>query len=388
MTHGYQGSKRLDKNPTRWEDNMTANKGPLRGTRVLEIAGLGPGPFCGMLLADLGADVVRIDRPAGQFRLVPPELELLNRGKRSIVLDLKSTSGAATTLALAERADIMFEGFRPGVAERLGIGPKDCLRRHPELVYGRVTGWGQEGPLSSTAGHDIDYIALSSALHVIGPEGGPPQVPLALVGDFPAGVYLAVGLLSALLEARASGQGQVVDAAIVDSSAHLMTMFFGLLAAGRWTDERGVNLIDGGAPFYGVHRTVDGKYMAVGAMEPQFFEELVRLLGLDVDIEMDHLDPSRWEELNAKISQAFGTRSQEAWVKIFDQSDACVAPVLGMQDAPCHPHMMHRGTFIDIGGIRQPGPAPRFSRTPASARQGPCMPGEDGEEIVRDWLQQ
>lgn len=363
---------------------MPVRCGPLDGVRVLEIAGLGPGPFCGMLLADLGADVVRVDRPTGQLRMVPAELDLLNRGKRSIVADLTEPSGVDTTLALAENADIMFEGFRPGVAERLGIGPEICLKRRPQLVYGRMTGWGQDGPLAHTAGHDIDYIALSGPLHAIGSAGGPPQIPLGLVGDFAGGVYLAVGLLAALRDAQANGRGQVVDAAIVDSAAHLMTMFYSLLAGDRWRDERGVNMGDGGAPFYAVHATSDGKHMAVGAIERVFFKEFTTLLGLVVDV--DHLDPITWPELHELVSAAFASRTQQEWIAVFDGSDACVTPVLSMRDAPRHPHLAARGTFVESGSVVQPAPAPRFSRTPTTLRGGPCMPGEHGEEILKDWL--
>ncbi|MFI0423681.1 CaiB/BaiF CoA transferase family protein [Spongiactinospora sp. 9N601] len=367
---------------------MTATSvlGPLGGMRVLEIAGLGPGPFCGMLLADLGADVVRVDRPGGGFGFVPAGLDLLNRGKRSIVADLGEPAGVELTLALAERADVMFEGFRPGVAERLGIGPDVCLRRRPGLVYGRMTGWGQRGPLARTAGHDIDYIALAGPLHAIGPAGGPPQIPLGLVGDFAGGVYLAVGLLAALREAQASGRGQVVDAAIVDSAAHLMTMFHSLLAAGVWRDERGANLGDGAAPFYGVHLTADGEYMAVGALEPAFFREFAARLGLGDADHLNHLDPATWPELRTRISAAFASRTRDEWVEVFAGSDACVAPVLGMREAARHPHLVERETFIDVEGVTQPAPAPRFSRTPGSVRRGPSLPGRDAEEIVRDWL--
>lgn len=366
------------------DDDKSMANGPLSGIRVLEVAGLGPGPFCSMLLADLGADVVRVDRPRGQFGIVEPEIDLLNRGKRSIVIDMKTSSGVETTLALAERAQIMLEGFRPGVSERLGIGPEICLQRNPKLVYGRVTGWGQDGPLAHTAGHDLNYIALTGALHAFGPEGGPPQIPLALIGDFPTGLYLAVGLLSALHEACSNGRGQVVDAAVVDSTAHMMSMFYGLLAADRWRDERGVNLIDGGAPFYGVHLTADGKYMAVGSIEPQFFDEMTTLLGLDVNV--DHFDPTTWPRLRKQISDAFRTRTQEEWTSIFAGSDACVAPVMSMSDAPKHPHVKARNTFVNFDEVNQPAPTPRFSRSSLFLYRGPCIPGEHTEEVINDWL--
>lgn len=359
--------------------------GPLTGVRVLEIAGIGPGPFCGMLLADLGADVVRVDRPGGGLTPLPWEEDLTNRGKRSLAVDLKDPEGAETVLSLAARADILFEGFRPGVAERLGIGPTDCWARRPALVYGRMTGWGQTGPRAHAAGHDLTYLAATGALHAIGEAGGPPQIPLNLVGDLGGGaLYLAVGLLAALHEARISGQGQVVDAAVVDGTAHLMTMFYSMLAGGVWRDERGANLIDGGSPFYSVYRTSDDRYMAVGALEPQFFAEFAARLGLpDSAIQFDR---DAWPELRQQISTAFATRTQEEWTETFADSDACVAPVLGLYDAPQDPHLRARGTFIEPDGVVQPAPAPRFSRTPGRVGRPPCVPGQHSEEILKDWL--
>jgi alpha-methylacyl-CoA racemase len=361
--------------------------GPLSGVKVLEIAGIGPGPFCGMLLADLGADVVRVDRPGGGgLQLVPRAEDLLNRGKRSIAVNLSQPGGADTVLALVEHADILFEGFRPGVAERLGIGPDACLMRRPPLVYGRMTGWGQDGPLAATAGHDIGYIATTGALHAIGQAGGPPQIPLNLVGDFAGGsMYLLVGMLAALDEARRTGRGQVVDAAIVDGTAHLMTMIYNVYAAGVWSDERGTNLGDGGTPFYGVYATSDAEYMAVGALEPQFYAEFLRLLGLPVDPAAQH-DVATWPQLKTDISAAFAARSQREWVAIFADSDACVAPVLGLADAPRHPHLAARGTFVVRDGVTQPAPAPRFSRTPAAVDSSPCVPGQHTDDVLADWL--
>jgi alpha-methylacyl-CoA racemase len=361
--------------------------GPLSGVKVLEIAGIGPGPFCGMLLADLGADVVRVDRPGGGgLQLVPRAEDLLNRGKRSIAVNLSQPGGADTVLALVEHADILFEGFRPGVAERLGIGPDACLMRRPPLVYGRMTGWGQDGPLAATAGHDIGYIATTGALHAIGQAGGPPQIPLNLVGDFAGGsMYLLVGMLAALDEARRSGRGQVVDAAIVDGTAHLMTMIYNVYAAGVWSDERGTNLGDGGTPFYGVYATSDAEYMAVGALEPQFYAEFLRLLGLPVDPAAQH-DVATWPQLKTDINAAFAARSQREWVAIFADSDACVAPVLGLADAPRHPHLAARGTFVVRDGVTQPAPAPRFSRTPAAVDSSPCVPGQHTDDVLADWL--
>jgi alpha-methylacyl-CoA racemase len=361
--------------------------GPLSGVKVLEMAGIGPGPFCGMLLADLGADVVRVDRPGGGgLQLVPRAEDLLNRGKRSIAVDLSRPGGADIVLSLVEHADILFEGFRPGVAERLGIGPDPCLARRPQLVYGRMTGWGQDGPLAATAGHDIAYIATTGALHAIGQAGGPPQIPLNLVGDFAGGsMYLLVGLLAALDEARRSGRGQVVDAAIVDGTAHLMTMIYNVYAAGVWSDERGTNLGDGGTPFYGVYPTADAEYMAVGALEPQFYAEFLRLLGLTADPAAQH-DRGAWHQLKAEISGAFATRTQSEWVAVFAGSDACVAPVLGLAHAPQHPHLAARGTFVVRDGVTQPAPAPRFSRTPAAVDSSPCVPGQHTAEVIADWL--
>jgi alpha-methylacyl-CoA racemase len=361
-------------------------QGPLAGVRVLEIAGLGPGPFCGMLLADLGADVVRVDRSGPGTGPVPAEHDLLNRGKRSIALDLKQPAGVETVLALAAKADIFFESFRPGVAERLGIGPSACWERRPQLVYGRMTGWGQDGPLALMAGHDVGYIAPTGALHAIGPAGGAPQIPVNMLGDFGGGsLYLAVGLLAALHEAKISGRGQVVDAAIVDGTAHLTTMLHGLLDAGLWRDERGVNSLDGGAPYYSTYRTSDGEYMAVGALEPAFFGAL--LLGLDIPAdEVVQTDQTAWPALRTRMAEAFALRTQVEWTEVFSSTDACVAPVLGLRDAPRHPHLAARDTYVARGGVVQPAPAPRFSRTRAALGRPPCTPGQHTDEVLTDWL--
>jgi alpha-methylacyl-CoA racemase len=339
-----------------------------------------------MLLADLGADVVRIDRPGGGLTLVPWDRDPVNRNKRSVVADLKEPDGAETVLALIEHADILFEGFRPGVAERLGIGPQDCWRRRPELVYGRMTGWGQDGPLSQAAGHDLAYIALTGALDSLGPAGGPPQVPLNLVGDLGGGsLYLAVGLLAAVIEARRSGKGQVVDAAIVDGAAHLMTMLYGFDANGVWSRERGTNLIDGGAPFYSVYETSDGKYLAVGALEPEFYAEFSARLGLDEPLTSQN-DRSTWPQLREQIAQQVRTRTQAEWTQVFADSDACVAPVLDLGQAPSHPHLAERGTFVDTFGMIQPAPAPRFSRTPGAVRTPPPVPGSTAvDAVLSEW---
>lgn len=359
--------------------------GPLAGMTVIEVASLGPGPFCAMVLADLGARVIRIDRREGGGAALPPALDPLSRGRQSIVLDLKQPEAAEVVLRLAERADVLVEGFRPGVAERLGIGPDVCRARNPRLVYGRMTGWGQEGPLSSRAGHDIDYIALSGVLHSIGRAGGPPVPPLNLLGDFGGGGMLAaLGVLAALWERQHSGQGQVVDAAMVDGSALLAAMFHGMRAAGLWSDQRGTNLLDTGAPFYDCYETADGQFMAVGALEPQFFMGLLGGLGLDpAGLPMQY-DPSGWPVLRERLAEGFRTRTRDEWTEVFSAIDACVAPVLTMEEALRHPHNVRRGTFVEVGGIPQPAPAPRFSRTPAAAPAPPAAAGQHTDEILAE----
>jgi alpha-methylacyl-CoA racemase len=361
--------------------------GPLAGVRVLELAGIGPGPFAAMLLADLGADVVRVDRPEqGALAAGDPSRDLLNRGKRSVVVDLKHPDGAKVVLGLADQAAIVIEGWRPGVAERLGIGPEAALERNPSLVYGRMTGWGQQGPLARAAGHDIGYIAVAGALHPIGRSGGPPQIPLNLVGDFGGGaLYLVVGCLAALHVAWTTGRGQVVDAAIVDGTAHLTTMFAGLLAGGAWQPERGRNLLDGGAPFYDVYETADGGHMAVGALEPQFYAELLRLLGLaEADLPAQH-DVAGWPVLRARFAEVFAERTRDEWTKVFEGTDACVAPVLSLTEAQRHPHLVARATFEEHFGVRQPAVAPRLSRTPGAVGGSPPVPGADTEAVLTEW---
>ncbi|KAA6212872.1 CoA transferase [Streptomyces albofaciens JCM 4342] len=360
--------------------------GPLSGVRVVELAGIGPGPFAAMLLADLGADVVRVDRPGGPGLGIDPAYDITNRNKRSVLVDLKSAEGPGRVLGLAERADVLIEGYRPGVAERLGIGPDTCLERNPRLVYGRMTGWGQQGPLAGTAGHDIGYIAVTGALGMTGPPDGPPAAPANLLGDYAGGsLYLVVGILAALRHAQTEGgRGQVVDAAIVDGTAHLTAMIHGMLAAGGWQDRRGANLLDGGAPFYGTYETADGGHMAVGALEPRFYAEFVRLLGIADDVPARD-DPGAWGELRAAIAARFKTRTRQEWTAVFEASDACVAPVLSLREAPGHPHLAARGTFTGHGGITQPAPAPRFSATPGAIRRPPARPGADTVEVARDW---
>ncbi|MEV0627830.1 CaiB/BaiF CoA transferase family protein [Nonomuraea wenchangensis] len=360
--------------------------GPLSGVKVLELGGIGPGPFAGMMLADLGADVVRVDRPGGgAFFPGLEHLDLLNRGKRSVVLDLKRPEAVAAVLSMAAAADVLIEGYRPGVAERLGLGPEACHARNPRLVYGRMTGWGQDGPMAQQAGHDIGYIALTGALHAIGEAGGPPQIPVNLVGDFGGGGnYLVIGVLAALREADRSGQGQVVDAAIVDGTAHLLAGTHMMLATGTWADERGVNLLDGGAPFYAVYETADGRHMAVGALEPKFYAELLTALELDEDPARQH-DKARWPALRDKLAAAFASRSQAEWSAVFAGSDACVAPVVGLREAADHPHIKARGSIVEHEGLLQPAPAPRFSRTPTALGTPPPAPGRHTLEVLEEW---
>ncbi|GHG30697.1 MULTISPECIES: CaiB/BaiF CoA transferase family protein [Streptomyces] len=368
------------------QTRQTERTGPLAGVRVVELAGIGPGPFAAMLLADLGADVVRVDRPGGAGLGVDPAKDLTNRNKRSVLLDLKSPEGPAAVLDLVERADVLVEGYRPGVAERLGVGPEPCLARNPRLVYGRMTGWGQDGPLAHTAGHDIGYIAVTGALGMIGPDpDGPPTVPANLVGDYAGGsLYLVIGVLAALQHARTHGEGQVVDAAIVDGTAHLTSMIHAMLAAGGWQDRRGSNLLDGGCPFYGVYETSDGGHMAVGALEHRFYAEFARLLDLP-DADGLRGDLARWPELREAVAARFRSRTRAQWTEVFEGTDACVAPVLSLREAPGHPHLAARATFAEHGGLVQPAPAPRFSATPGTLRTGPALPGADTAEVARDW---
>ena len=342
--------------------------GPLRGVRVIELASIGPGPFAGMLLADAGADVIRVERPRSDTLAAGPLL----RGRRSITVDLQSPDGAAVVRRLASTADALFEGLRPGVTERLGVGPAACLAVNPQLVYGRMTGWGQSGPWAERAGHDIDYIALSGALHPIGPPDAPPPVPLNYVGDFGGGgMLLAFGLCAALLHARATGEGQVVDAAMVDGAAAQTAMLHGMRTAQQWSDARGDNLLDGAAPFYTTYETADGKYLAIGALEPQFYAELLDRLGLDPAAWPQH-DRTQWPAQRARLAEIFASRTRAAWEERFATGDACVAPVLSPAEAPHHPHIATRGTLTEQSGVIQPAPAPRFS-----SGAGPPPAGDD-----------
>ncbi|MFI8086092.1 CaiB/BaiF CoA transferase family protein [Kitasatospora sp. NPDC086009] len=362
-----------------------SSPGPLAGVRVVELAGIGPGPFAGMLLADLGADVVRVDRPDPSPLSQDPAYDVTNRNKRSVLVDLKSPGGPEQVLDLVERAHLLIEGYRPGVAERLGVGPEACLARNPALVYGRMTGWGQDGPLAARAGHDIGYAAVAGVLGLIGSPEQPPAVPANLLGDYAGGsLYLVVGLLAALHHAGATGAGQVVDAAIVDGAAHLTTVLWGLLAAGQWQDRRGVNLLDGGAPCYAVYRAKDGGDLAVGALEPRFYAEFARLLELGPDAPGQY-EVARWPELRARISARFATRTRAEWEAVFAGSDACVEPVLTMRQAASYGHLVARGTYVEADGVTQPAPAPRFSATPGTLRRPPARPGADTDEVARDW---
>ncbi len=358
--------------------------GPLDGLRVVEIAGLGAAPFCGMVLADLGADVIRVDRAdrVTEDRAGAARFDVLQRGKSSIGVNLKSDEGREVVLRLVADSEVLFEGFRPGVAERLGVGPAECLARNPALVYGRMTGWGQEGPHSLMAGHDIDYIALSGALHPVGTSQGPVP-PLNLVGDFGGGgLVLAFGIVSAVLHARATGKGQVVDAAMLDGSALLTAAIHGYLAEGWWIDERQSNLLDGHAPFYSVYETADGQHIAVGALEPQFFTELVEGLGLDIEELPSQMDREGWPRMREVFESRFKERTRAEWESTFDGTDACVAPVLSMTEAPRHRHNVSRGAFVEVEGVDQPAPAPRFSSTPNDRPGSPVAPGANTDAIL------
>jgi alpha-methylacyl-CoA racemase len=362
--------------------------GPLSGFKVIEIAGIGPGPFAAKLMADMGADVLRGDR-AHSVRggdTDSPPWDLLNRGRRSIGVDLKQPDGVETVLKLVEHADALIEGFRPGVTERLGIGPDACMARNPKLVYGRMTGWGQDGPYAQAAGHDITYIALAGALDAIGRAGGPPVPPLNLVGDFGGGgMFLAFGVVCALLEASKSGEGQVVDAAMVDGAAILMTMFHAFTAVGMWNEERGTNLLDTGAHFYDVYETADGKYVSLGSIEPQFYAELRRLAGLEGNEWDSQMDRSQWPARKEQLAEVFRQKTRDEWCSIMEHTDVCFAPVLSIKEAPQHPHNQARQTFVDVAGITQPAPAPRFSRTPGSVQRPPAHPGQHTAEALAEW---
>jgi alpha-methylacyl-CoA racemase len=361
----------------------------LQGVKVIEVAGIGPGPFAAMMLADMGADVIRVDRAGNVMGGDPaaPPSDVLNRGRRSIAVDLKSPAGVDTLLDLVDQADALVEGFRPGVAERLGFGPEVCLERNPRLVYGRMTGWGQDGPYAQAAGHDINYIALGGVLAHLG-RAEQPTPPINLVGDFGGGgMLMAYGIACGLLSAGRTGEGQVVDAAMIDGSSTLMMMMWAFRHMGIWDEARGVNILDTGAHFYDTYETADGKWVAIGAIEPQFYSELLRLSGLDQRADLPHqMDRARWPEAKAIVAEVFRSKTQAEWNELLEASDACYAPILTMSEAVDHPHNVARESFIEVAGLRQPAPAPRFSRTPGEVQRPPAHSGQHTDEILVDWL--
>jgi alpha-methylacyl-CoA racemase len=360
--------------------------GPLKGIKIVEVGGIGPVPFCGQMLSDMGADILRIERPGQPRGMVEPKYDVWRRGRRSINIDLKKAEGAEAALRLVGQADALLEGFRPSVMEKLGLGPDVCLKRNPRLVYGRMTGWGQEGPLAQAAGHDINYIALSGALHAIGRPGQNPPPPLNIIGDLGGGgMFLAFGVVCGLLEARKSGKGQVVDAAMVDGAAVLAGFFYGAWTAGFWTDEHGTNLLDGGAHFYDTYETADGKWVSVGSIEPQFYSLLLKHLGIDDPDFQFQMDRSRWPVFKEKVATLFKQKTRDEWCKIMDGTDVCFAPVLSFKEALNHPHNVARETFVEVDGVMQPAPAPRFSRTRPEIQMPAPEPGENTESGLRDW---
>ncbi|MFJ9782957.1 CaiB/BaiF CoA transferase family protein [Amycolatopsis sp. NPDC101161] len=360
--------------------------GPLAGLRVVELAGIGPGPHAAMILADLGADVVRVERPRGTLDLTGGKPDHLLRGRRSVAADLKSPEGRDRVLRLVARADVLLEGFRPGVAERLGVGPDACREVNRRLVYARMTGWGQDGPLAARAGHDINYIGLTGALHAIGRAGERPVPPLNLVGDFGGGsMFLVTGILAALWERERSGEGQVVDAAMVDGTSVLLQMLWTMRGQGTWSGERGANLLDGGAPFYDTYVCRDGGWMAVGAIEPQFYGALLAGLGLDPAELPDQLDRTGWPRLRARFAEVFLTRTRDEWAAVFADTDACVTPVLAPEEVAAHPHLAARATIIEVDGVEQAAPAPRFSRTATAHPSPPPQPGADSDAVFAEW---
>ncbi|RZA31855.1 MAG: CoA transferase [Lysobacteraceae bacterium] len=365
--------------------------GPLSGVRVIEMVGIGPCPFAAMMLADMGAEVIRIDRKANPgadspYPMLGTRHDVMARGRRSLALDLKKPAGRSTVLRLVEGADVLLEGFRPGVMERLRLGPDDCLERNPKLVYGRVTGWGQSGPLAQAAGHDINYVALSGMLYSTGRADSPPPPPLNLVGDFGGGgMMLAFGVVCAVLEARKSGQGQVVDAAMTDGAALLGAMMYGLRGFGAWSGQREGNLLDGGAPFYDTYACQDGRFISIGAIEPQFFATLLTLTGQHDPLFTKRWNKAHWAELKERFAALFATKPRDEWCRLLEGTDVCFAPVLDLEEAPRHPHNAARGTFVEIDGVTQPAPAPRFSRTAPGTPTAPSGPGKDTDAILADW---
>ncbi|HWD57017.1 MAG TPA: CaiB/BaiF CoA-transferase family protein [Stellaceae bacterium] len=365
--------------------------GPLEGVKIVELAGIGPAPFCAMLFADMGAEVIRVDRAANVGSDTDRDgndarFNLLVRGRRNIAVDLKTKDGQDAVLRLIDRADALIEGFRPGVMERLGLAPDICLKRNKRLVYGRMTGWGQDGPIAHVAGHDINYIALSGALAAIGSAGGPPVPPLNLIGDFGGGaLYLAMGVLAGILSARATGKGQVVDCSMVEGAASLMTMMYGALASGAWVEQRGHNRTDGGSHFYHVYETKDGEFISVGSIEPQFYRLLLTHTGLEGADLPAQGDRAQWPAMQARFAKVFKQKTRAEWVEIMQQTDICFAPVLTMSEAIEHEHNRHRGSFVEVDGVAQPAPAPRFSATPTSVQNPPARAGQHTGDILKDW---
>ena len=365
--------------------------GPLAGVRVVEMVGLGPCPFAAMMLADMGAEVIRIDRKTAPgadnpFPMLGTKFDVMARGRRSLALDLKQPAAKEVVLALLDQADVVLEGFRPGVMERLGLGPDTCHARNPKLVYGRVTGWGQHGPLAQAAGHDLNYIALTGMLHAMGRADAPPAPPLNLVGDFGGGaMMLAFGVVCAVLEARSSGKGQVVDAAMTDGAALLGAMMYGLRAFGSWNDAREANLLDGGAPFYDTYACADGKFVSIGSLEPQFYALLLKLTGATDPAFTTQMDETSWPQMKQRFTALFKTRGRDDWCALLEGTDVCFAPVLDMAEAPAHPHNLARGTFVEVDGVTQPAPAPRFSRSTPEVRGAASKPGADSAAILADW---
>ncbi|WP_420548880.1 CaiB/BaiF CoA transferase family protein [Curvivirga sp.] len=359
--------------------------GPLAGIKIVEMAGVGPGPFCAMLLADMGADVIRLERPGGS-NLLGLKYDILNRGRRSVEVDLKTSEGVKHVLKLIEKADGLIEGFRPGVMERLGLGPDVCLERNAKLIYGRMTGWGQDGPLANAAGHDINYAALTGALHAIGTKDSGPIPPMNLVADFGGGaMYLAFGMVCGLLETKTSGKGQVIDAAMVDGASHMMAMTYAMFGEGKWMDHRESNMLDGAAHFYGCYECADGKWISIGSIEPQFYALLLEKAEINDPAFENQMDVKEWPHLKAKLSVIFKSKSRQDWCEVMEGTDICFAPVSNLSEAPQHPHLKARGTFVNNDGVTQPAPAPRFSRTKAKIQSSPPYPGQHTEEVLKDW---
>lgn len=358
--------------------------GPLKGIKVVEMAGIGPGPFCAMMLSDMGAEVIRVDRLAHKGS--GHKANVLNRGRRSIAIDLKNSQGVDTVKKLIDQADVVIEGFRPGVMERLGLGPEECLERNPRLVFGRMTGWGQHGPLAHAAGHDINYISIGGALGAMGHPDRPPSPPLNLVGDFGGGaMYLLAGVLAALVERASSDKGQVIDAAMTDGTASLLTPFYGMMAMGMWTTQRNDNRLDGGAHYYGSYTCSDGKHISIGSIEPQFYALLLELCGIDDPEFLKQNEKKSWASLRQKLEELFATKTQAQWCELLEGTDVCFAPVLNLAEAPQHPHNKARASFVDFEGVTQPAPAPRFSRSQTGIQSAAAIAGEHSEEILKDW---